>query len=79
MNDAIPNTIGAVLDKPEAAETHNEILNKPEAAQCLRVKPRTLDEWMRRGMVPYSKLPSGTVRFRREQLVAFIRKYEVAS
>jgi predicted site-specific integrase-resolvase len=55
-----------------------EILNKKGASGFLQVSPRTLDEWMRRGIVPFAKLPSGSVRFRRSQLIEFIAKHEVA-
>src|SRR5262245_12972105 len=47
------------------------IFDKPEAAAFLCIKGRTLDDWMRRKRVPFSKLPSGAVRFRRDQLVEF--------
>jgi predicted site-specific integrase-resolvase len=53
------------------------ILDKSEAAPFLRIKPRTLDEWMRKGRVPYIKLPSGAVRFRTDQLLDFLSKFEV--
>jgi hypothetical protein len=56
-----------------------EILDKPGASELLQIHPRTLlDEWMRKKIVPYAKLPSGTVRFRRSQLLGFIAKYEVS-
>jgi predicted site-specific integrase-resolvase len=53
------------------------ILDKSAAAPFLRIKPRTLDEWMRKGRVPYIKLPSGAVRFRTDQLLDFLGKFEV--
>ena len=59
-----------VFDKP--------IFDKPEAAAFLSIKPRTLDDWMRRKRIPFSKLPSGAVRFRRDQLIEFLKKYEVS-
>jgi predicted site-specific integrase-resolvase len=59
------------------ASPEREILNKPGASELLQVKGRTLDEWMRKKIVPFAKLPSGAVRFRRSQLLAFIAKYEV--
>ena len=60
-------------------DTQNcEILDKPGASEILRISTRTLDEWMLRKMVPYAKLPSGTVRFRRSQLLEFIAKREVS-
>jgi len=55
------------------------VLTKAEAAEFLKVKPRTIDEWMRRGRIPFCKLPSGAVRFRREQLIEFLEKFEVGA
>lgn len=55
------------------------VLTKTEAAELLRIKPRTLDEWMRHKRIPYSKLPGGTVRFRRDHLLDFIQKFQVGS
>jgi excisionase family DNA binding protein len=54
-----------------------EILNKPEAAAFLRIKKRTLDAWMKQRRIPFLKLPSGTVRFRKDQLLDFISQFEV--
>ena len=59
----------AVLTKP--------IRTKPEAAEFLRIKPRTLDSWMRKKRVPFCKLPSGAGRFRTDQLLEFLSKFEV--
>jgi excisionase family DNA binding protein len=53
------------------------VLDKPEAAEFLRIKRRTLDEWMRRKRIPFSKLPSGAVRFRKDQLLEFLARFEV--
>ena len=52
------------------------VLNKPQAADFLLIKPRTLDDWMRKGTVPFLKLPSGAVRFRRDQLMEFLGKFQ---
>jgi predicted site-specific integrase-resolvase len=54
-----------------------EILDKPGASDLLQISTRTLDDWMRKKVVPYAKLPSGAVRFRRSQLLEFIARYEV--
>ena len=54
----------------------SEILRKPEASKLLEISKRTLDDWMKRGIVPFSKLPTGAVRFRRSQLLAFLDKYQ---
>ena len=55
-----------------------EILDKPGASALLQIHPRTMDDWMRKKIVPYAKLPSGAVRFRRSQLIEFIAKHEVS-
>lgn len=62
-----------------AIENTAELLDKKEAATFLRVSTRTVDDWMRRRRIPYAKLPSGAVRFRRSQLLEFVAKFEVAA
>ena len=57
-------------------ESEDQIMDKLGASALLQIRPRTLDEWMRKKIVPYAKLPSGTVRFRRSQLLEFIAKHE---
>ena len=54
------------------------VRNKAETAEFLKVKVRTIDDWIRRKRIPFAKLPSGTVRFRKSQLLDFIAKYEWA-
>jgi excisionase family DNA binding protein len=56
-----------------------EVLNKKGASKLLQISPRTLDDWMRKKRIPYVKLPSGTVRFRRSHLLEFLGKFEVAA
>jgi predicted DNA-binding transcriptional regulator AlpA len=58
-------------------DSNSEVLDKPEASKLLVISTRTLDGWMRKRTIPFSKLPSGIVRFRRSQLLAFIEKHEV--
>lgn len=48
-----------------------ELLTKSEAAELLRIKPRTLAEWIRRCRIPYYKLPSGAIRFRKDSLLEY--------
>jgi excisionase family DNA binding protein len=60
--------------RPEDGE---EVFGKKGAAQFLRVKERTIYEWMKKGLIPYSKLPSGAVRFRRQSLLKWMDKYKV--
>jgi excisionase family DNA binding protein len=54
---------------------NEEIFNKESVAAFLRVKPRTIQEWMKKGLIPYSKLPSGSVRFRRSSIMAWREKF----
>jgi len=63
---------------PNAYPTQDtEVLRKDAASKLLEISNRTLDDWMRRRIVPFSKLPTGAVRFRRSQLLAFLDKYDV--
>lgn len=54
---------------------NEEIFNKESVAAFLRVKPRTIQEWMKKGLIPYSKLPSGSVRFRKSKIMAWMEKF----
>lgn len=56
--------------------SNGEVLSKLEASKLIGISTRTLDCWMRKRIVPFSKLPSGLVRFRRSQLLSFIEDYE---
>ena len=63
---------------PNAYPTQDtEVLRKDAASKLLEISNRTVDDWMRRRIVPFSKLPTGAVRFRRSQLLAFLDKYDV--
>jgi hypothetical protein len=53
-----------------------EVMNKKQAAGFIQVSKRTLDSHMQKGWIPFCKLPSGIVRFRRSQLVAFLDTYQ---
>jgi hypothetical protein len=45
------------LQQPTADEDHNEgLLDKPTLARRLRKCPRTLDNWMREGRIPFLKI-----------------------
>ena len=63
----------------DAYTTHDigEVLRKDAASKFIGVSDRTLDNWMKRGIVPFSKLPSGAVRFRKSQLIEMLASYEV--
>jgi hypothetical protein len=64
--------------QPNAPSSFNEVevMNKKQAAGFIQVSKRTLDSHMKKGWIPFCKLPSGIVRFRRSQLVAFLDTYQ---
>jgi excisionase family DNA binding protein len=56
----------------------DEVLTYDEAARLLKVSPRTLERWTRKGcLVPYIRLPQrgrwSGVRFSRNQLLRWLR------
>jgi len=51
-------------------------LTKKELAPHLRVGPRTLDEWMRKGRVPFLKIGK-TVRFRLQDVLEKLEAFRV--
>ena len=56
------------------------LLDKIECAKKLRISPRTLDTWMRAGLVPFFKLGHGrrsTVRFEFSAVMASLRRHQV--
>jgi hypothetical protein len=71
------------LRKPRAPrdvskfESDSDVQDKAGAGRFLGISPRTLDNWVCQKMVPFSKLPSGLIRFRRSQLLAFLDKHQV--
>jgi hypothetical protein len=59
------------------SNTHEEeVMTKTQAAGFMQVSKRTLDSHMKKGWVPFSKFPSGAIRFRRSQLVACLDTYQ---
>lgn len=58
------------------------LLTKREAANFLKIKPRTLDSWLKRRRVPFIKLGparNATVRFRQADLEVLINHWRVES
>lgn len=53
-------------------------ITKPEAAALLGCKMRTVDNWMKRGLIPYYKM-SRSVFYKREEVLASIARFKVAS
>jgi excisionase family DNA binding protein len=60
-------------------DPNSEILDKHGAALFLGFSSQTLDTWIQKKRIPYSKLPGGSIRFRRSQLIEFLKKYEVGA
>ena len=56
--------------------SREELLTKRQLAPRLRCSARTLDEWMKRGRIPYIKLGK-TVRFRWADVVSKLNQYRV--
>jgi hypothetical protein len=52
------------------------LLTKRGLAPKLEISPRTLDDWMRRGFVPYIKIGK-SVRFRFEDVIAKLNTHRV--
>jgi excisionase family DNA binding protein len=48
----------------------SDLLTVAEVAARLRVSDETVHRWAREGSLPYVPLPSGTKRFRREDIEA---------
>lgn len=60
------------------APTSDTLKTKREAAHYLHIGPRTLDDWMKRKMVPFFKIGK-VVRFRVSDLDATLeKKFRVA-
>jgi excisionase family DNA binding protein len=60
-------------------DLNSEVLDKYGAAMFLGFSGRTLDTWIQKRRIPYVKLPGGSIRFRRSQLIEFLKKYEIGA
>ena len=77
---ATKTTDGAARHAVPITKTPNldgEVFDKHGAAMFLGFSTRTLDTWVQKRRIPFVKLPGGSIRFRRSQLIAFLEKYEV--
>jgi len=52
----------------------DDFLTAKELAARLKVKPSTVREWMRQGVIPAIKLTPKVVRFDLDQVVEFMRE-----
>jgi excisionase family DNA binding protein len=57
-------------------DLNSEVFDKHGAAMFLGFSTRTIDTWVQKKRIPFVKLPGGSIRFRRSQLIAFLEKYE---
>lgn len=51
-----------------------ELLTTAEVARMLRVVPSTVQRWAQLGQLPAIRLPSGGLRFRREDVERLLRR-----
>ena len=58
--------------QPPDTANSDEILEKRELAGRLKISTRTLDQWMRDGLVPFLKIGRKTVRFRWVDVLAHL-------
>lgn len=66
---------GEVLNtKPLNPAPSGRLLSKREMAAHLRKSTRTLDEWMRLGLIPHLKI-SRTVLFDLDEVLAHLRRH----
>ena len=63
------------IDKP-VGEPTDFWSEKPHIAQQYRVSLRTVDNWMRTGVIPYVKI-GGVVRFDMAKVAAALARFEV--
>ena len=65
---------------PAAERPEDYLLTKTDLAERLRVKPRTVDNWMKLGRLPYIKIGGGqrgTVRFEYSAVMDSLRQHQV--
>ena len=65
---------------PAAERGEDYLLTKIDLAERLRVKPRTVDNWMKLGRLPYIKIGGGqrgTVRFSWPAVKKSLLRFEV--
>jgi excisionase family DNA binding protein len=70
---------GARMNEKEITEraTTDGLLTKRTLAPKLQISTRTLDSWMRKGLVPYIKVGGKTVRFRLEDVLQKLNAHRV--
>jgi excisionase family DNA binding protein len=68
---------GAHMNETQITEHSSDgLLNKHGLAPKLHISVRTVDDWMKRGWIPYIKLGK-TVRFKLEDVLAKLNAHRV--
>jgi len=66
----------------ESPQNNAGLLTKSEAAELLKVSGRTIDNWLRRNILPYSKIGdsrNAVVRIRRADVELMLDAHRVAA
>lgn len=67
-----------LVAESKPAEMPGDVMNEAEAAAYLRQKPRTLRLWRRTRGLPFFKLTSKVILFRRADIDAWLAQRRVA-
>ena len=57
----------------------HDLLTAEQLAERLRVKPRTVKEWLRAGRIPAARLTPKVIRYDLEQVVAALKQRQEAT
>ena len=69
--DDVKRMNGTVQEQmQEQIDSGDKFLTKTQVAALFQVTPRTIDEWMKRGLIDYYKPGPRTVRFRLPNIIA---------
>jgi len=65
-----------LIDMNQINTNHSKLLTKDQLAEIMHVRSRTIDNWMKGGVLPYLKIGK-TVRFEITSVMEKIRSYEL--
>ena len=57
----------------------NDLLTAEQLAERLGVKPRTVKEWLRAGLIPATRLTPKVIRYDLEQVVTVLKQRQEAT
>jgi excisionase family DNA binding protein len=78
------NNVPTAHGQPPSADVNERpadsygLVTKPDVAKYLKVTVRTVDAWMKKGIIPYKKL-ARSVRFDLERVKAHIEEFHTVS